>query len=483
MNLSLTPNYQPTILIIDDSPDNLNLLSGILGQAGYKLNLAPSGKLALTFIESNLPDLILLDIMMPNMDGYQVCEKIKASEQTHDIPIIFISALQEVFDKIKAFSIGGVDYITKPFNEQEVLARIENHLRIRRLAQELDARNRQLGQELAERRKVEEALRQQNELLQTIFDRIPVMVVLYDEQDLVQFVNREFESVLGWSQEELKGFNLLSECYPKAENWKELREHWQSATGKWQDFKLTDRWGSEIDTAWMFMTLSHGKRLGIGQDIRDRLQAEEASRLEERNRMAREIHDTLAQSFTGIIIHLGAAERAVTLAPQQAHEHLRTVRELARSGLTEARRSVQALRPQLLEQGDLYSALHKLTGQMSGNPDTETTLEVVGSPYSLPLEVENHFLRIAQEAVTNAFKYAQSTLIQIKLIYHPGEFCLRVQDNGEGFVLQHLTLKNGFGLMGMQERADRLGATLAIQSELGQGTEIIVSIPVESPHP
>ncbi|MCT7975932.1 hybrid sensor histidine kinase/response regulator [Laspinema olomoucense] len=483
MNLDLNSNPKPTILIIDDSPDNLNLLSGILGQAGYKINLAPSGKLALKFIESNLPDLILLDIMMPQTDGYQVCEQLKASEQTQDIPIIFISALQEISDKIKAFSLGGVDYITKPFNEQEVLVRIETQLRMRQLTQELNARNKQLGQELTERRKVEEALRQQNELLQTIFDRIPVMVVLYDEHHLVQFVNREFESVLGWSQEELKGVNLLAECYPDTQDWKQLREHWQLATGKWQDFKLTTRGGTEIDNAWMFMTLSDGKRLGIGQDIRDRLQAEEASRLEERNRMAREIHDTLAQSFTGIIIHLGAAERAVTLAPQQVPEHLRTVRELARSGLTEARRSVQALRPQLLEQGDLYSALYKLTQQMSGNPDIETTLEAVGSPYSLPSEVENHFLRIAQEALTNAFKYAQASLIEIKLLYHPGEFCLRVKDNGQGFDLQHLALKSGFGLMGMQERADRLGAKLAIDSQLGQGTEIIVSLPVESPHP
>lgn len=108
-------SQEDSILIVDDTPENLKLLSGMLSTAGYKVNLAPSGKLALRFIESHLPDLILLDIIMPQMDGYEVCQQLKNSDRTQDIPVIFISALQETIDKVKAFSIGGVDYITKPF--------------------------------------------------------------------------------------------------------------------------------------------------------------------------------------------------------------------------------------------------------------------------------------------------------------------------------------------------------------------------------
>ncbi len=137
MKTNPNPTNQETILIVDDSPDNLHLLSGILSVAGYKVHLAPSGKLALKFIQSHLPDLILLDIMMPQMDGYQICEQLKAAERTQDIPVIFISALDDVFDKVKAFSLGGADYITKPFQQLEVLARIENQLRIVKLSKQL----------------------------------------------------------------------------------------------------------------------------------------------------------------------------------------------------------------------------------------------------------------------------------------------------------------------------------------------------------
>jgi CheY-like chemotaxis protein len=101
----MNANCQETILIIDDSPDNLNLLSEMLSNAKYKVHLAPSGKLALKFIQFNLPDLILLDIMMPQMDGYAVCEHLKTSEKTQDIPVIFISALQDVFDMVTCIAL------------------------------------------------------------------------------------------------------------------------------------------------------------------------------------------------------------------------------------------------------------------------------------------------------------------------------------------------------------------------------------------
>jgi DNA-binding response OmpR family regulator len=123
------------ILIIDDNPDNLRLLSNMLTEQGYKARSATNGKLALASVHSAPPDLILLDITMPSMNGYEVCKQLKADEQTRDIPVIFISALDEVLDKVKAFSVGGVDYITKPFQFEEVLARVKTHLALHRFQQ------------------------------------------------------------------------------------------------------------------------------------------------------------------------------------------------------------------------------------------------------------------------------------------------------------------------------------------------------------
>ena len=132
------------ILIVDDTPDNLRVLSAMLSNRGYEVRKALNGQRAIASVQSELPDLILLDIKMPEMDGYEVCRQLKASPATQEVPIIFISALDDALDKVRAFAAGGVDYVTKPFQEAEVLARIEHQLRIQRLQQELIERNAEL---------------------------------------------------------------------------------------------------------------------------------------------------------------------------------------------------------------------------------------------------------------------------------------------------------------------------------------------------
>ena len=123
----------PNILIVDDTPANVLLLERMLTQRGYKTESVISGKLAIEAARSELPDLILLDIAMPDMNGYEVCAQIKADSVLKEIPVIFISALHETIDKVKAFSVGGVDYVTKPFQFEEVYARVQTHLQLRRL--------------------------------------------------------------------------------------------------------------------------------------------------------------------------------------------------------------------------------------------------------------------------------------------------------------------------------------------------------------
>jgi len=152
------------ILIIDDAPANLKMLSSMLKDQGYKVRPVPSGKLALKAADSNPPDLILLDINMPEMDGYEVCRRLKESEKLRDIPIIFISALTETIDKVKAFNTGGVDYVTKPFQFEEVQARVETHLKLR------DAQIR-LGQYNKQLQELNQNLERAQELLSIAFQR------------------------------------------------------------------------------------------------------------------------------------------------------------------------------------------------------------------------------------------------------------------------------------------------------------------------
>ncbi len=139
------------ILVVDDTPANLRLLAGMLTEHHYKVRPVPNGTLALGAAQAAPPDLILLDINMPGMNGYDVCKALKSDPKTRDIPVIFISALDEVVDKVKAFDVGGVDYITKPFQFAEVMARIETHLSLRWLRQKLEEANQYLEKRVQER--------------------------------------------------------------------------------------------------------------------------------------------------------------------------------------------------------------------------------------------------------------------------------------------------------------------------------------------
>lgn len=139
-----------TIVIVDDTPENLHLLTEMLSEQGYRVRSAPNGERALATVRKERPDMILLDILMPDMDGYEVCRRLKADDRLSSIPVIFISALDQVFDKVAAFAVGGLDYITKPFQIEEVLARVQTHLSLDDLRAQLEAQNHQLQEQYAE---------------------------------------------------------------------------------------------------------------------------------------------------------------------------------------------------------------------------------------------------------------------------------------------------------------------------------------------
>ncbi len=148
---SNTFNNLETILVIDDSPTNLQVLHATLENAGYEVIVEMDGNSGIEQVKNNPPDLILLDVMMPGIDGFETCRRLQANPSTQEIPIIFITALSDSVEKVKGLSLGAVDYITKPFNQKEVLARIKLHLKLRQLNLELDEQKQQLEQRVKER--------------------------------------------------------------------------------------------------------------------------------------------------------------------------------------------------------------------------------------------------------------------------------------------------------------------------------------------
>ena len=195
----------PKILIVDDDPLILNLLTEILQNSGYQVHHASTGRMVLRLVVAEVPDLILLDVKMPDMDGYKVCHRLKSYEQSRMIPVIFISALDEAADKVNGFNAGGVDFITKPFQSAEVLARVKIHLDLRRLQKQLETQNIQLQQEIAIRKQTEEALQESERRLYDIFNFLPDATFAINRERKVIAWNHAVEEITGVKAEDMMG--------------------------------------------------------------------------------------------------------------------------------------------------------------------------------------------------------------------------------------------------------------------------------------
>jgi PAS domain S-box-containing protein len=203
-----------SILVVDDTHENLRLLSDLLSLQGYDVRPVPNGRQAISSAQFTVPDLILLDILMPDIDGYAVCQALKADERTRDVPIIFISALNDAFDKVKAFDIGGVDYITKPFQAAEVLSRVRTHLTIRQFQQQLQEQNDVLHRQNTlleeQKRELQESEARFRGLSEATFEGI-----LIHDQGCILEVNHALENMFGYRHSEIIGKDVLEFLTPE----------------------------------------------------------------------------------------------------------------------------------------------------------------------------------------------------------------------------------------------------------------------------
>jgi PAS domain S-box-containing protein len=213
-NTSAETGSKGTILIVDDEPDNLRLLSNMLQHQGYSVRIANNGPMALKSVRLDMPDIVLLDVAMPGMNGFEVCQHIKENPLISHIPVIFVSALTEGRDKARAFAVGGADHISKPLQIEEVIARIENQLTIQRTQRALQA-------EIAERQRAQESLHQNQRLLHSILDNSPVAVFVKDTHGTFLLVNEHLTATLGWDAARMVGNNQHDLFAP------ELVERWQ----------------------------------------------------------------------------------------------------------------------------------------------------------------------------------------------------------------------------------------------------------------
>jgi len=268
-----------TVLIVDDMPENVKMLSRILAKRGCRVQAANNGAQAIEQARSSPPDLILLDVNMPEMDGFETCMRLKKEACTCDIPVIFISASDGVDDKIKAFQAGGVDYIPKPFEYEEVQARVETHLAIRRLRVELQSANGELTTRLDELSHSQELLRERQMKLDAFVNALPNLSFIYDEKGRYLEIMANETSLLHTEADKLKG-HLIKEMIPANEAAIMMDAIQQAIdTGKTQviEYQIPvlaggERWFEGRISLMEKSTDGHSKVVFIATDISERIQ-------------------------------------------------------------------------------------------------------------------------------------------------------------------------------------------------------------------
>jgi PAS domain S-box-containing protein len=344
------------------------------------------------------------------------------------------------------------------------------------LERQVTERTLELQREIAERKQAEQALIESETrfrlLAEATFEAIAIT-----EQGILLYTNQTCAEMFGYELSELIGMRVMDFTAPEYRE--QVMHKIRSGDERVYETVCLCKDGTTFPAEIRARVMSYqGRtiRMAAIQDITSRKQAEQATVLAERNRLAQEIHDTLAQSFAVVIVHLDIASRKLTTDVEAAQALITVGRDLAHAGLTEARRSIKSLRSHLLEDGDLDHALNRLAKQMFSPTNTHIVCQVIGNKYPLTPNVENNLLRIGQEALTNAFKYAQAKNIQIELTYQKTQCSLRIKDDGQGFDMGSVSILNSFGFLVMSERAEHIGAKLTIQSSPEQGTEVLVTI-------
>lgn len=368
------------VLIIEDTPESLALLSELILKAGFSVRQAQDGEMGLISARSKLPSIILLDVRMPGINGFEVCKQLKSDEQTSSVPIIFLSALQDIEAKIKGLQLGAADFVTKPYEPDEVLLRVKNNLELNKLRRNLEAmcyqKTKKLMEEMAERRRAQEEL---------------------------------------------------------MESKKQLRE-------------LT----------------------GHLQDVRE----------EERRRIAREIHDELGQILTVGRIDLTRLSSRLEEPKENLQRYITDLIAILEQASDTARSISENLRPGMLDLLGLGPALEHHVKRFQESTDIECALKMENEgEFNIDDHVATVAFRIVQEALTNVARYADATQVKISVSDLGKELIIIVQDNGIGMSEENTDKKASFGILGMKERTKMLGGTLLIESDIGRGVRIEVSLP------
>ncbi len=525
---------QHDILIVDDTPESLALLGRILEEHGYRVRPAPNGRLALKSVAARLPDLILLDVKMPEMDGFEVCRHLKSKEYSRNIPVIFISAYGDTPKRVEGFKAGGVDFISKPFEREEVLARVGIHLRLHelteKLEQQVDQRTRQLQQEIAERRRTEAVLQESEERYRSIFENAVEGIFQATPGPIGKFIsaNPAHASILGYESPE-QMMAEVNEIGPRfwvdPQDRKVFSE--KVAKGAVSNFEIQLR---RRDGRLIWVSLNarpvldaSGKLAyieGIMLDISDRKQAEEklneyrehleelvrgrTVQLEEANKELHAFSYTVSHDLRAPLRHIDGfiellQKKTAAVIDDQGRHYMTAISDAAQKMglliddlLSFSRMSRHALKAQQVDLGRLVRDI-----LLEFDPDTAGR-KIDWRISALPVvKGDKAMLRvILVNLISNALKFTRSrekTVIEIgSLPDQNSETVVFVRDNGVGFdmayvdklfgVFQRLHRAEefegtGIGLANVRRIIARHGGSTWAEGKLDQGATFYFALP------
>ncbi len=466
------------ILVVDDAIATLRMLSEILTKEGYKVRPIEEPQVALEAALAQPPSLILLDVKMPKMSGFELCRRLKLDERTRDIPVIFVSALDELQDRIQGFEAGGGDFISKPSQETEVLARVKTHWQLRNTQLHLEdlvaERTAELSKLLQER---SEALSSAEEQIRSIFENSPLGIALTSFDGEYLTINQALLKMLRISEEELRQRNVTDFYADPSERAAYLAEVQES--GSVQDFgvKLFRNDGSAFFASFNMSQLvleGNDVLLTLVEDVTDDISAEqESAALEERERLARELHDSVSQTLFSAGMIADAMPRLWDKDQAMGQHDLEILSVLIRGASAEMRSLLLELRPDTLKDQTLSSLLETLAIAARARTQAAVSLKVEGDCQRQE-DVILAFFRIAQETLNNIAKHAEAGQVVIDLSCDPKRLKLCIQDDGRGFDPQDIPGGHlGIGIM--RERAQKIGAAIKIDSRPGDGTVVVVT--------
>ena len=501
------------ILVVDDEPDSLSLLSTILSSEAYMVRPADSGALAVASATRTPPDLILLDMRMPGMDGLEVCRQLKVRAETREVPIMFVSGSADVQGRVEALELGAVDFVVKPFERAELVARIGTHLELSRLRVQLErevlARTEQLRdtvcqlrQEVAEHRRTEQALRESEERFRSMADTVPVMIVTSDADGQATFFNNVWLDFTGRSSQEELGMGWIDNVHPDdleacregiAASFEQrkrclLKYRLRRRDGEYRSFLCNGIPRFRPEGAFLGYIVSlvditdMERSQETLQEYKERLQdlaagllltQESASR-----KLARELHDVFSQDLAAI------GSRIYDFQNTQSDPAVgRALSELGSSVLRLAQdlhHASRRLHPSIVEDLGLKHAVADECETFQQRSGISTRLLTRNLPAHLSSEICLCLYRVTQESLRNIGKHADASSVKVVLTGNAKGVELRIEDSGKGFDVSQ-GLKKGLGLISMQERVRLVNGNLTIRSTPGRGTSVAAAVPHQAP--